>query len=165
MNSIAFIKQSLESSTKVAMELLMDLQDEPITQPTTEGDNHALWILGHLTYSESTLFDSFILGKPNRYPEWSEVFGIKSEPTTKADDYPPIDEVVQKFNAVRNDLLARLDTASETNLDTKSQAPEDLGDKFGTVSQCFTAMLNHVSFHAGQASVIRKSLGRRPLMA
>lgn len=165
MDSIAFIKQSLKSSTKVAMELLIDLQDEPIAQPTTEGGNHALWILGHLTYSESTLFDSFILGKPNRYPEWSKVFGIKSEPTTKADDYPPIDEVVQKFNAVRNDLLAWLERASETNLDVKSHAPEDLSDKFGTVSLCLTAMLNHVSFHAGQASVIRKSLGRRPLMA
>jgi uncharacterized damage-inducible protein DinB len=165
MNSTAFIKQSLESSTKVAMGLLMDLQDEPITQPTTEGGNHALWILGHLAYSESALFDSFILGKPNRYPEWAKVFGIKSEPTTNADDYPPIDEVVQKLNAVRKDLLAWLDTASETDLDSKSLAPNDFSEKFGTVGQCLTAMLNHVSFHAGQASVIRKSLGRCPLMA
>ncbi len=95
MNSIAFIQQSLEASKDWAFGLLTDLQDAPLAQPTAQGGNHMLWTLGHLVYSESTLLDSFIHGRSNRYEEWASVFGIRSEPTVNANDYPPVEEVLE----------------------------------------------------------------------
>ena len=165
MNSTAFIRQTLEASKGWALGLLMDLQDAPLAQPTAHGGNHALWILGHLVYSESTLLDSFIHGKPNRFEEWAPIFGIKSVPISNADDYPSFQKVLENFEVIRSDVLAYLGTLSEDDLDAKSHAPEEFGAGFGTVGGCFTAMSTHVSFHAGQAAVVRKSLGRDPLMA
>lgn len=165
MKSIAFIQQSLNSTLGFATGLLTDLQDAALAQPTTNGGNHALWILTHLAYSESTLFDSFILGKPNRFEKWSSIVGINSVPSLSEEDYPSMQEGLQMLESVRTDVLEYLNTIDEDTLNNKSHAPEEFGDDFGTVGKCFTAMIMHVSIHAGQLSVIRKSLGRRPLMA
>ena len=64
MNAIDFIKHSLESSKGWAMGLINDMQDAPLTQPTPNGGNHPLWVLGHIVKAESDLFDGFILGQP-----------------------------------------------------------------------------------------------------
>lgn len=165
MNSIDFIRQSLESTKGFAGGLLMDLSSEPLAQPTVSGGNHALWIVTHLAFSEAQLFDVFIHGRKNRYEELGHAVGLKSVPTTSADDYPSMEEGLEMFEAVRQDVLEYLNTIDDDALDAKSHAADDFGDSFGTVGKCLGAMIMHVAIHAGQLSVIRKSLGREPLMA
>lgn len=165
MNSLAFIQQSLDSTLGFATGMLTDLQDAALTQPTTNGGNHALWILTHLAYSESMLFDCFILGKPNRFEAWNAVVGINSVPSLTQEDYPTMQEGLQMLESVRADVLAYLNSIDEDTLNNKSHAPEEFEDSFGTIGKCFTAMIMHVSIHTGQLTVIRRSLGRSPLMA
>ena len=62
MKTTDFIKNMLENSKGWAQGLLADMKDSPLTQPTSNGGNQPLWVLGHLTYSESARLDSFILG-------------------------------------------------------------------------------------------------------
>lgn len=165
MNTIDFIKLSLENSKGWAQGLLGDMMDAPLTQPTPNGGNHPLWVLGHITRAESDLLDGFILGQPNRFPELEENFAMKSTPSTDASQYPPMDELMTKFEAIRAATLAHLDTLSEADLDKPSHAPEEFGPIFGTVGACFAAMGTHVSFHAGQVADARRAAGREPLMA
>lgn len=165
MNTIDFIKMSLESSRGWAMGLIGDMQDAPLTQPTSSGGNHPLWVLGHLARAESDLLDGFILGKPNRFPDLESAFGMGSTPTTDASQYPSMDELMGKFEEVRAASLAHLDTLSEADLDKPSHAPEEFGAFFGTVGACYAAMTTHVSFHAGQVADARRAAGRSPLMA
>ncbi len=165
MNSLAFIQQSLTSTKVFATGLLADLQDVPVARATPEGGNHAAWIITHLAYSEAQLFDVFIQGKPNRYENLGAVVGLKSAPTDRESDYPSIEEGLAMLEQVRGDVLAYLETIDEDTLDAKSHAPEEFGDSFSTVGKCFTAMIMHVAIHAGQLTVIRRSLGREPLMA
>lgn len=165
MNTIDFIKHSLESSKGWGMGLLNDLQDIPTTQPTANGGNHALWIIGHLARGESNLLDGFILGKPNRFPELEDQFEMGTTPTDDASQYPAVEELLGKFEAVRAASLAHLETLSEADLDKKSHAPEEFGQFFGTVGACYAAMCNHMSFHTGQLAVCRLAAGRKPLMA
>lgn len=165
MNTIAFIRQSLESTKGFASGLLMDLQDAPLAQPTSAGGNHALWIVTHLAFSEAQLFDVFIHGRKNRYEDFGKSVGLKSVPTTSADDYPSMEEAVAMFDSVRQDVLQYLDTIDDEALDAKSHAPDDFGDGFGTVAKCLGAMVMHAAIHAGQLTVIRRSLGREPVMA
>ncbi len=165
MNSLDYIKMSLENSSGWAMGLINDMRDSPMTQPTPHGGNHPLWVLGHLVHSESNLLDEFILGKPNRFPELADPFALKTTPTTDASQYPSMDELLGKFEEIRSATVAHLATLSEEDLDKKSRAPEEFGAPFATVGGCFSAMCTHVSFHAGQVADARLAAGREPLMA
>jgi uncharacterized damage-inducible protein DinB len=160
-----FIKLALEGSKGWALGLISDMKDAPLTQPTPKGGNHPTWVLGHLVHSESNLLDVFILGRPNRYPEFESVFGMKSTPTTDASRYPSIDELLGKLEEMRAATLAHLDTLSDDDLDKPSHAPQEFGPAFSTVGACFAAMSNHVTFHAGQVADARKAAGRAPLFA
>lgn len=165
MNSIEFIKLLLENGKGWTTGLLQDMKENPLAFPTPNGGNHPLWVLGHITHSESNLLDVFILGQPNRFPELDSLFGMGSEPTDNADDYPSFDELFQKFEDMRAATLAHLDTLSEADLNAKSNAPEEFGPGFSTAGGCFTAMALHISFHTGQVADARRAVGKSPLMA
>ena len=165
MNTIDFIKMALESGKGWTLGLIGDMQDAPLTQPTANGGNHPLWVLGHVVHSESTLLDVFILGQPNRFPEYEGVFSMGSTPSTDASQYPSMDELMGKFEEIRAASLAHLDSLTEADLDKPSNAPEDFKDFFGTIGSCFAAMITHMPFHAGQVADARRAAGRPPLMA
>lgn len=165
MNAIEFIKLSLETSTGWAMGLINDMKDAPLTQPTSNGGNHPLWVLGHIVRAESDLLDGFILGKPNRFSELEGVFSMGTTPSTDASQYPSMDELLGKFEEIRSATLAHLETLTDADLDKPSHAPQEFGASFGTVGACFAAMSTHISFHAGQVADARRAAGRAPLMA
>ena len=163
MNTIDFIKAGLENSQGWACGLLQDMQDSPLQQPTEKGGNHPLWVLGHLTYSESFLLDELILGKPNRFAKWASLFGPKSTPVPAADKYPSMSELFGKWEEVRADSLSHLDTLNTDDLDQRSNAPEEFGPMFATVGACYGAMVGHPQFHAGQVADARRAAGKDPI--
>jgi hypothetical protein len=164
MNAIDYIKMSLKNGKGWAMGLISDMKDSPMTQPTPNGGNHPLWVLGHIVRAESDLLDGFILGQPNRFPEL-ECFSMGQTPSTNASDYPSMDELCGKFETIRAATLAHLDTLSDSDLDNSSHAPEEFGAMFATVGACFAAMATHMSFHSGQVADARRTAERGPLMA
>ena len=165
MKTTDFIKQALESSRGWALGLITDMQDAPLTTPTSQGGNHPLWVVGHIVHSESNLLDGFILGQPNRFPEWEGLFSMGSTPSNDASQYPTMDELLGKFEEMRAASLAHLNTLSDDDLDQPSHAPPEYADFFGTVGACYAAMITHVGFHAGQVADARRAAGRTPLMA
>ena len=164
MNTIDFIKFGLESSRGWAMGLLQDMQDAPLTFPTTNGGNHPLWVLGHLVDSESFLFDQAIMGRDNRYRRvGSDLFGAKSTPVDDASRYPSMPELFGNWEEIRAEAVAHLESLSPGDLDQKSHAPEEYGPMFGTVGACYGAMVGHPQFHAGQVADARRAAGKEPL--
>ena len=163
MNATDFIKLSLKSSKAWALRLINDMKDAPFTQPTSNGGNHPLWVLGHLVRSESDLLDGFILGQPSRFPEL-ETFLMGSSPSTDASQYPSMEELAEKFEEIRAATLAHLEALSEEDLDKPSHAPAEFGPLFATIGGCFAVMTMHVSFHTGQVADARRAAGRDPLM-
>jgi hypothetical protein len=129
MNTIDFIKTSLASSQGWALGLILDMKDAPLTQPTSNGGNHPLWVLGHIVRAESDLLDAFILGKPNRFPEL-EAFSMGTTPSTDASKYPSLDELMGKLEEIPAATLAHLDSLSEADLDKSTHAPEEFEPAF-----------------------------------
>jgi len=164
MTAIDYIRLSLENSKGWTMGLINDMKDAPLTQPTPNGGNHPLWVLGHIVRAESDLLDGFILGKPNRFPDL-EQFSMGNTPSTDPDQYPSMDELMANHEEIRAATLPHLDTLTDADLDKKSNAPEEFGAMFGTVGACFSAMSTHMSFHDGQVADARRAAGRSPLMA
>lgn len=160
MNTIDFIKTSLETSKGWTLTLITDMKDSPFTLPTPNGGNHPLWLLGHIVHSESNLFDVFVQGQSNRFPELQNLFEMGSTPSTDPTIYPSMDDLLEKFESIRADVLAHLDTLTDSDLDNPSHAPEEFGQGFSTVGGCFSAMIIHPSFHAGQVADARRAAGR-----
>jgi hypothetical protein len=164
MTAKEFIKLSLDASKHWATSLLADMKNAPLATPTSRGGNHPLWILGHMAYSEGALLDEFILGRPNRFEKWKDLFASGTAPTPTADRYPSMDELFAAFDSVRADTLSHLASLSERDLDKPSRATDDFGPALATIGGCFWAMISHVSFHGGQVADARQTVGRKPLM-
>ena len=164
MKTREFIQLSLTMSKNWTTQLLESMKTEPLTQPTSQGGNHPLWVVGHLVHAESFLLDECMQGKSHRFPEFQELFGVGTEPQSDATKYPGIDQLLSSYDDVRNDTLAYLDSLSEEDLDKKSHAPEEMADFFGTIAKCFSALVVHTSFHAGQVADARRAAGHEPLM-
>lgn len=164
MKTKEFIQASLAMSKDWTTRLLESMKDQPLVQPTPNGGNHPLWVLGHLVHAESFLLDECMQGKPNRFPEFKELFGAGTEPQTDAAKYPGMDQLLASFDEIRADTLAFLDSLSEEDLERNNSAPEDFADFFGTNAKCFSALIIHTSFHTGQVADARRVAGQKPLM-
>ena len=165
MKTTDYVKLALQNSAGWVMGLLNDMKDAPLTQPTPNGGNHPLWVLGHLTHSESNLLDKFILGKPNRFPELEAQFAMGTAPTTDASAYPSFEELLGKWETMRAATVAHLESLTEAKSDKPSLAPEEFGPGFSTVAGVYTAMSTHVAFHCGQVADARRAAGREVLVA
>lgn len=160
MNTIEFIKLALDSSAGWTMTLIEDMKDSPLTQPTPLGGNHPLWVLGHIVHSESNLFDGFIMGRENRYPELADAFAFGSIPATDAEGLPSMEELLARFRELRMDVMAWVDTITEADLDKPSHGGDKFGPGFARIGGCVAAMITHMTFHAGQVSDARRAAGR-----
>jgi hypothetical protein len=167
MNTIAFIRSSLENSKGFMMGFFEDLKDEPFAQPTAKGGNHALWILGHLAYSESSMVHSMVLGKEScPLQEWKDLFGFGSEPQCDASVYPSYEELLVRWEEARAFSLATLDSMSDADLDKPALGcPDEWKAYFGTIGLCYSMLIMHPTMHYGQLSDIRRTLGRPIMMA
>ncbi len=164
MNAIDFAKGSLETSKNFVMMLIMDMKDAPLTQPTAKGGNHPLWVLGHLVYSEANIVNHIILGETNPLIEWKEIFGDGYECVTDLSKYPPFDEVVAKFEEVRERTMTLLNGFTEADFDKPSKnCPPERQEIIGTVGKCFIVLGLHPAMHFGQVADARRAAGRGPL--
>jgi len=164
MKTTDFIKMALETSKGFTLGLIADMQDAPLTQPTVNGGNHPLWILGHLAYSEANIVNHVILGNENPLIQWKEMFSNGNEPVAEADHYPSMEELMKKFEQVRAQTLSVLDTLSDEDLDQPSKnCPPDREQFFGTVGKCFQMAIIHPTMHYGQVADARRAAGRKLL--
>ncbi len=164
MQTIDFIRMGLETSKVFTLGLLDDMKDAPLTQPTSKGGNHPLWILGHLTYAEANIVSHIISGNENPLIGWKEMFGSSTEPVAEADRYLPWDEVRQKFDEVRAETLNVLDGLTADDLDLPSKnCPPGLEPFMGTVGACFALLMLHPAMHRGQVADARRMAGQKPL--
>ena len=164
MKTIDYIKMGIETSNNMTLGLIDDMKDAPLTQPTSNGGNHPLWILGHLAYSEANIVNHLILGNENPLIGWKEMFGSSREPVTDADQYLPWDEVREKFDEVRAQTASFLDGLSEDDLDQQSKnCPPGRENFMGTIGKCLLILTLHPTMHRGQVADARRMAGRKPL--
>ncbi len=166
MNGIDFVKASLEMSNNLCMGLIDDLKDAPLTFPTEKGGNHALWILGHLTYSEANLTYVYMQGKTNPLASWKDKLAGGSQPVADASAYPSMDEMLAKSAEIRENTLKIVNSLSDEDLDQPAiGCPDEMKDYFGTYGQCLMTVGMHPMMHYGQLADARRTLGRPPIMA
>ena len=165
MKAVDYIKTEMEMSKAWVLGLFSDIMDAPLTEPTPNGGNHPWWIIGHMVYSEANILNCYIRGGEHPFAEWKETFAIGSQPKADGEGYPPIEELLEKYESVRADTMAFIGSLTDEDLDKPSNAPEAAGPFFSTVGQCLAVMSMHLAFHGGQLADARRAAGRGILTA
>lgn len=164
MTAKEVIRAALDQSAAWLEMLVSDMKTNALAYPTPRGGNHPLWVLGHLVTSEASMTAGFILGEQNPLARWDALFGMGSQPTADASQYPSWDELVQTSKSVRAATLKLLDSYTDADLSKPSKAPPEYGLYFGSVGKVFLMVANHAFFHAGQVADARRAVGKPPAM-
>jgi len=164
METRQILQLALQMSYDWNSELLNDLRDEPLAQPTANGGNHATWLVGHAICSRGGLMQ-MIRGDESPYAKWDHLFQGGTEPQTDPTIYPAYDELLEAYRDIHHKSLNALETTPSTQFD---QAPEAVPESyrefpdFESVGRLLLFIAMHEMSHRGQLADIRKSLGRKP---
>jgi hypothetical protein len=167
MKATELLRDQMELSKSMTASLLADMQDAPLTAPTSQGGNHPLWIAGHLVYSEARLTNELLFDKPGPLLEWSDMFSRGTQPSYEAGAYSvSIPEILAKWDEVRANTLSILAGLNEEDLDKPTaKCPPGREAVFGTYGKAMAMVAMHPLHHRGQVADARRSLGRKPLMS
>ena len=164
MRAIDLIRWALQMSDQGTAALVQDMRDAPLTQPTSRGGNHPLWVLGHLAFIDGGV-PKILFGEPNPVEHWAPLFAPGTRPTTDAAAYPPFDEVLATYRALRARNLKLLDELGEVGLGrVPKDVPPGFEDVMTTFGQTFLLVALHNMVHYGQVADARRVAGREPLL-
>ena len=168
MKSIDLIRWSLQMTQQFTERMAADLRDKPMTRATPgakggEG-GHALWLLGHLTFIEGGL-GRIVRGDPHPLEHWASMFAPGTEPSNDPKQYPPFDEVLNKFRELRTANIKMLDEMGEPALDrAPAWIPPGLEDAMKTIGNTFLLIALHNMQHTGQLADVRRVAGLKRFM-
>lgn len=154
---LAMSLEALEKSRWFLNKLLDGLTDEQRMLRACPGMNHAVWIVGHIAWTED-YFLSRCAGRPSGLPEgWEALFQYGSEVSDDPGVYPAHEELMRVLQDRRDALIGWLFTMDEVAMTRPLEGDlAELSKNFGQVSP-FLAF--HEGFHAGQLSAARRAAG------
>jgi hypothetical protein len=163
MKATDVLAHSLESTQSILTMYFSDLSDaDLLVRPVPEA-NHLAWQLGHLIVGEVEL------GKDvpgTKYAELPPGFaGQYTKETSKQTDtkgYLTKAAYLDLFTRARTATIAAVKALSDADLDKPNTGPIA---KFAPTIGALVALLsNHTLMHGGQATVVRRKLGKPIVM-
>ncbi len=160
MNGIDVLRASLGTSKFMIEWVISDLSDaDLLVRPVPEA-NHFAWQLGHLIESERSMLleqcPSAVM------PELPAGFAEAHSKATAASDGPQEfrskDEYVALLGIIRGATLAELGRMTDADLDRATVG--SLAEFFPTLGSIFSMFSDHIMMHMGQATVVRRKLGK-----
>ena len=153
--------QMLDGSRNFLSKLIETLDDSQLVSRSGGHGNHALWVMGHIAFSDDSFVSAFT-GQPGCLPEsYKDLFGQGASPSENAGDYPSRDELLGKLEEAR--ARVRKWVATLEGDAALEESPEDLkGITPNAIHAAFT-LANHEYMHAGQLASVRSSLGMGPV--
>lgn len=148
---------ALQRSRGITLRLVEDMTPEQLLTRACDGGNHALWTLGHLASADAMVASVFGATDPGAPERYHTLFGMGSEPTDDASDYPSIEDVRSVLTSVHERMVSAVRAATPELL--SAPMPEGF-DAFAPSRAVLLAMMAmHEGMHIGQLTVIRRSLG------
>jgi hypothetical protein len=168
MKGLELIRWALQFTQQGTQAIADGMREHALTRPTPGapgGDgNHALWSLGHICVIEAGI-PSILFGEPHPLEHWWPLFGTGTQPSDDASIYPPFDEVLSTYHAMRARNLKLLDEIGEAGLDrVPANVPPGFETMMTTFGQTFLLITLHNMVHYGQIADARRAAGLKPLL-
>ncbi len=159
MNAKEALRISIDMGDFVSGAYLSDLTDVELLHRPCKGCNHINWQLGHLITSGNFHLSNVSPDAPIPLPQG---FAEKYRAETATVDDPKRlcskSELMDLRHKLRAAVLDSLEKIPDTELDRQT------GIEYApTVAALFELQGSHWLMHAGQWTVIRRQLGRKPL--
>ena len=151
------------TKSKLLLHLFVnDLKPEEFEYQACEGANCASWILGHLALTDRRMLSWLGVTDLPALPQgFEERFTTTRAKAEKQAGYGDPKELIAIFDAHRDRLIAELPKASAVQL---AEPAPIIRPMFSTVGEAILFMSIHATMHAGQLSMVRRTLGYPPAM-
>lgn len=138
----------------------IDSDEQWLARPH-ERANHALWFAGHMGLVDNSTILLIAPRQAIRRDDFKPLFGMGSTPSDSLSDYPPVDEVKAWMDDRRAVLLQAAESLTDDDLNRTT--PESSPPFIPTVGAALQFLIWHEGLHAGQITVVHRSLGHEPL--
>lgn len=156
-DAIAFV---LEKSKASLHRFTADLSPSEFLHRPTEKANCTAWLIGHLALSDRNCLKR--LGAPlPELPAGFERQFSRDEGCPQASEFGDASKLLGIFDQHRDLLIAAIRKATPEQLNKPVEKPMPM---FNTVGELLAFMAIHTAMHAGQITIIRRSLGRPPIV-
>ena len=163
MNAKEAIKTSITTADMISKSYLDDLTDDEMMHRPHEKCNHIKWQLGHLIASDNQMVNGCVPGAMPALPEgFAEQYSKEKSASNESGDFHSKAELMNLFSQQRESALAKLEELSDADFDR--EAPEEMRGYAPTFGAAFGMLGIHWTMHSGQWAVIRRQLGREPVM-
>ena len=156
------IAHGLTVSSALLQRYVADLTPEEYLHRPTDKSNCTAWLIGHLILSDRR--GLAMLGVSDLPPlpagDFEKRFS-RDEGCPQASDFGDVENLMPLFDKHRSLLIDAVKRASAAQLDKPIETPRPL---FKTVAEMINFYGHHTTMHAGQITIIRRSLGRPPLV-
>lgn len=160
MDAIQAIRIGIECGEQVCMAYLNDLTDAEMMKRPCAGCNHINWQVGHLIASEHSMIETVAPGSMPALPAgFAEQYSKDAAGIDDPKSFRTKSELMETYKTQRAATLAALAKVK----------PEDLSRETGVnyapnVASMYSLQGSHWLMHAGQWAVVRRELGRAPVM-
>ena len=156
------IAHSLSVSSTLLHRYVADLTPEEYLHRPTDKSNCTAWLIGHLILSERSALKALAVSELPALPasDFEKRFS-RDEGCPQASEFGDVANLMPLFDKHRSLLIDSVKRASPAQLDKPLETPRPI---FKTVGEMLNFMAVHTSLHAGQITIIRRSLGRPPIV-
>jgi hypothetical protein len=138
-----------------------DLKADEYLHRPTEKANCTAWLVGHLALSDRTLLERLGARDLPELPEGFTKRFSRDAGCAEAKEFGDVSTLVPLFEKHRDMLIATLKRAPADLLDKPLEKPHAM---FKTIGEMVIFMSAHTAMHVGQITIIRRSLGRPPIV-
>ena len=155
------IVHGLSVSLNLLKRYTQDFSPQDYLHRASPKANCTAWIIGHLILTERSALGAMGVTDLPTLPEGFESRIPRDESAATCNDFGDVNQLMPLFEQHRQRLIDAVKGASTELLNTPREKPNPL---FRTVGEVANFMSLHVTMHAGQITMIRRSLGRPPLV-
>ena len=163
MNARDAIRTSVETADMIAKTYLEDLTDEEMMHRPHQECNHIKWQLGHLIAADNMMVNGCCPGAVPELPAgFADQYSKEARMSDNAGDFHSKAELMELWSGQREAVLTKL--AEMQDEEFSQEAPEAMRGYAPTFGAAFGMLGIHWTMHSGQWAVIRRQLGREPLI-
>ena len=156
------IAKALANSQALLHRYVADLTPQEYLHRPTAKANCAAWTIGHLALTDRRcLANTFGVGDLPPLPEGFEKTFSRDEGCPEAASFGDVSMLMPLFDQHRNRLIDAVKRAAPEQIAKPLEKPHPM---FANAGEQALFMAIHTSMHAGQITIIRRSLGRPPLV-
>lgn len=154
------IVNALDSSRMLLNRFVSDLSPTEYLHRITPQANCIAWLLGHLALSDVRLI-KMLGGEAPTLPDGFEKRFSRDEGCPQAGEFGDTSGLLSIFEDARERLIKAVKSAGSEQLDKPVENPRPM---FKTVGETANFYALHTAMHAGQITMIRRSLGKPPIV-